>query len=197
MMKSKVLLAGGILAAAMASAPVLADNHATKVGGTFEDGLTENAYGAVSVGFGDVGLDDSALVTSFVYGKDLGGYVTNLGGEVELTTSLADAEQDVFGTTYEASYMSLGAYATYGYNLGDRIGVEGLDLFGKVGVAYNSLELETAYGSADGDEFDLGYGVGVNYNLKQFTGTDQIGVRAEFADNGVADEYKVGVSYVF
>lgn len=197
MMKSKRMILGSAIAAVLASSPVLADNHAVKQGGTFQDGLTENAYGAVSLGFGDVGLSDSALVTSFVYGKDLGGIATNLGAEVELTATLADAEEDVFGTTYEASYMSLGAYATYGYNLGQRVGVEGLDLFGKLGLAYNSAEIEGFGVSYDDSEIDVAYGIGVNYNLKKYTGTDQYGVRAEYADNGVADEYKVGISYVF
>lgn len=197
MMKSKRMILGSAVAAVMFSAPALAEHHAEKQGGTLQGGLTDNAYTAVSVGLGDVGFDDSAVITSVVFGKDLGGYLPNLGGEVELTGTVADAEQDVFGSTVEASYLSAGVYATYGYNLGDRIGVSGLDLFGKVGVAYNSAEVESVGGSMDDSEVDLGYGVGVNYNLKELTGTDQYGVRAEFADNGVAEEIKVGVSYVF
>lgn len=197
MMKTKSMILGSAVAAMMASTAVMADGHATKQGGTFQDGLTENAYGAVTVGLGDVGFSDDAVVGSLVYGKDLDGIYPNLGAEVELTGTLADAEQDVFGSTVEGSYLSLGAYATYSYNLGERVDVKGLDVFAKAGLAYNSVELETGSSSMDDSEVDLGYGVGVSYNLKALTGTDQYGLRAEYADNGVADEIKVGVSYVF
>lgn len=199
MMMTKKLMLGTAIAAAMASAPVMAGNHGdhSSKSGIFAGGLTDNAYVAASVGFGEMALSDDAVIGSLVYGKSLNDYVTNLGMEVEVTGTLADAETKVSSTTYEGSYMSVGTYATYSYNLGDNIGIQGLGLFGKVGVAFNDYEYDLAGVAYDDSDVELGYGVGVNYNLKALTGSDQLGVRAEWADNGFVDEIKVGVSYTF
>ena len=197
MIKSKSMLIGSAIAAVMASSAAMAGGHVASQGGTLTDGLTNNAYIAATVGIADVGLNDDAVIGSVVYGKDLGGYLQNLSAEVEFTGTLADGESDLMGTTIEASYMSAGVYAVYSYDVGTHVGIHGLDLFGKAGVAYNDYEVSSPIVTVDGSDFDLGFGVGVNYNLKALTGTDSLGVRAEWADNGAADEVKVGLSYVF
>lgn len=193
MKMTRKLMLGTAIAAAMASAPAMADSHA----GGVVDTLKKDAYVAASVGLGDMGASDDAVIGTLTYGRDLDQYAANLGYEVELTGTLADAEQDVLGTTYEGSYMGLGAYATYGYNLGQHIGVQGLDVYGKAGVAFVDFEIETAIGTYEDDDIDLAYGVGVNYNLQAVTGVENVGLRAEILDNGLYDEVKVGVSYAF
>lgn len=189
----KTFFLGAVAAAAFtAASPAIADGHSgAGIDALNLDTLKEGAYAAGFVGTTDLGLDDAITVTGLL-GTDLGVILPNLSAEVETTFTAADAE----AMGVEASYFAMGAYASYSYNLGERVGVQGLDVFGRAGLGYSSVDVDAGMFSGEADDTGLVFGVGVNYNLQAYTGTEDFGLRAEYVDDG-ADTYRVGVSYVF
>lgn len=184
----KKMFLGGVIAAALAASPAMAD-----VGGLNTGYLTEDAYAGASIGFGDMGLSDSAIIVSGRYGKGLEDVFPNLGVEVETTLTLANASTDYLGYDYDASYFGLSGFAVYNYAVGERIGVQGLTAFGRIGLGFTSYDYEYI----DDTDISLALGVGVKYGLGEITGNDRLSVRAEWTDQGLYDEFKAGVDYAF
>lgn len=188
----KTLILGGAVAAIMASTPVLAE-EARGISALNADTIKNDAYASASIGFADLGMSEDATIVTGLLGTNLDAVAPNLGAEVEMTLTLADAETNYMGMDFNASYFGLSGYATYSYALGEKIGVEGLDLFGRAGLGYTSYDYEYA----DGTDVSLALGVGVNYDLAKQTGVENLSLRAEYTDSGLVDEYKVGVTYRF
>lgn len=185
-MMTKLLL-GGLIAAALASGPALASDPAlSKVPGA---DAVSGSYVALTAGSLDLGYaDDPALLTG-VYGVDLDGVATNLGAEVEVTGTFSDG--DVLGV--DVRYQGVGAYLTYGHNLGRYLGIEYLDGFARAGLAYGELEV----GSISDNSVDLAYGVGVAYNPRALTRVDNFGVRVEYTERDWGDSVSAGITYAF
>ena len=98
----------------------------------------------------------------------------NFSVEGEFTTTISspdDSYSDAFGTlTLEASYYTLAAYAKYNHPVNEQ-----LDVFGRVGLLYESVEAKVsgtgfysaAAGSASETDTGLSFGFGMNYEINQ------------------------------
>lgn len=188
----KKIILGSAVAAVLASSPALAMDNTVDVASMVKD----NSYAGASVGISDMGLADDAVIVTGRYGMGLGDLipaVPNLAAEVEATMTVSDASTEYFGGSYDASYFGLSTYAVYNYDLGERVNVEGLTVFGRAGVGYTNYDYEYI----DDTDIDVAVGVGAKYDLSAVAGVENLSVRAEFTDQGVYDEFKAGVDYAF
>lgn len=156
------------LSAALTPGFATADDHQSNPNTVTAQRLIENGYAEARLGFADMGLDDSAMVLAGTLGTDLSQIYPGLGAEGELTITATDAESEYFGSTIEASYFSLGGYATYTYSLDNEI--KGLEVLGRLGLTYTDVEVSANNGSysasADGSGIDIAVGVGARYALR-------------------------------
>jgi len=133
-----------------------------------------------------LGLDDNATVLTGVVGSNLDNVREGLAVEADLTMTLMDAESEFFGTSFEASYTKLGGYAVYNYPLVDV--TEGLSIFGRGGLAYTSLDIESASDSS----IDLAFGLGAKYEIR-----DQIKLTGQYDTYESIDVFSIGAEYSF
>ncbi|MBC7181978.1 MAG: porin family protein [Marinobacter sp.] len=190
----KHILICSTLSVVLATGYAHADNHSTNQSPVTAQSLIENGYAEGRLGFADLGLDDSAMVLAGTFGTSLSDIYPGLGAEADLTITATDAESDYFGSTLEASYFSLGGYATYTYSLDSR--VKGLEVLGRVGLTYTDVEVSASNGaysaSADGSGVDIGLGIGARYKLR-----DNLAVVGRFDTYESIDVLSFGATFRF
>jgi opacity protein-like surface antigen len=175
----KVLIASAI-AATMASSLAFAQETAPAEGAFY-----------VGVVTADTVLDDNAVALKGGYNYGLESLMAGLSLDSELTMSIVDAEQEFAFDTAEVSYWSAGSFARYTYGL-DAI-APGLEVYGRAGLVYVDVELDSAStGTISDDSFEFGYGAGLSYQV-----ASQVSVYADYTSITDLDEASVGVAYSF
>ena len=86
----------------------------------------------------------------------------NFSVEGEFTTTISSPDTTIFGTTIELSYYTLAAYAKYNHEVNP-----GLDIYGRAGLIYESVELSGGGGSASDTDTGLSFGFGMNYEINE------------------------------
>ena len=85
----------------------------------------------------------------------------NFSVEGEFTTTISDPDDSAAGFTWDISYYTLAAYAKYTHPVNQQ-----LDLYGRIGLLYESLTISTNFaGSASDSDFGLSFGFGANYEI--------------------------------
>lgn len=190
----KNILVCSALSATLVTGLVHADTHDTRGDAFTSQKLIENGYAEARLGFADMGLDDSATVIAGTFGTSLAHVYPGLGAEADLTITAADAESDYFGSTLEASYFSLGGYATYTYSLDKEI--KGLEVLGRLGLTYTDAEASASNGSvsasASDSSIDIGLGIGARYNLR-----DNLAIVGRYDTYESIDVLSVGATFRF
>ena len=121
-----------------------------------------NDYLNAQLAIADVDGYDEGIAGVVTYGMPLPQVHQNFFVEGEFTSTLADPDAVIGGTSVEASYYTLGAYAVYAHPISDDI-----KLRGRAGLLYYDLDV-SASGSgirASDDGFELTFGVGATFNV--------------------------------
>ncbi|WP_166260441.1 outer membrane beta-barrel protein [Marinobacter salicampi] len=193
----KKILFSVATSAVLFSGAASADNFQRAV-----DYLKDDAYVKATIGFADVGLDDSALAVTGTYGKNLPHIHPGVSAEFDLSFSLSDAESTYSHSMgrgkLSASYVALGAYGVYEHGLDDLLA--NLSIYGRAGLVYTSFDAETSssYGgysasnSFSDSSFDLGLGVGGRYQYNE-----PVSFVVDYTTFDEVDLFSVGARYEF
>ena len=84
----------------------------------------------------------------------------NFSVEAEATSTLVEPKGTVAGTTWEASYYTLGGYGVYSHPLSEKF-----HLRGRLGVLYKNVQVSSPTESKKEDGFELSYGLGFTVGL--------------------------------
>ncbi|MEQ1802960.1 MAG: outer membrane beta-barrel protein [Gammaproteobacteria bacterium] len=173
----RLLAAGGILSAAMLSAPVYAGGDS---GFYIGAGIGQASVDNVD-GLGSFDADDTAY-------KLIGGYnfgivpLVDLSAEIEYVDfgSPADGSAEVDGN-------AIAAFGLAGVNLGP------VGLFGKAGAFTWDADASDGTNSVSDDGTDMAYGIGARFHIGSF----QIRAEYEIFDVDIADVDLLSASFIY
>ena len=123
-----------------------------------------NRYTSFQGAMADVDGYDAGIAGVATYGIRVPEMHKNFAVETEFTMTFIEPEGLERGTTYEASYFTLGAYGVYAHPLSEKFHVRG-----RLGILYEDYEKSSPTTSATRDGFELSYGLGITVGLSQET----------------------------
>lgn len=172
----KKTLSLAVAAAALATAPALADGFYADAGYTFTSIDVEDSGTSLDVDLGSI--------------TARGGYDFNQNFGVELEGSFGVSDEDVLGATVELNYL-VGAYGKIQAPL-----AETFNVFARAGVV--NAELEVSGGGLSESDSETGFGVGAGATLDV---TDTVYVRGDYTrldiDDLEADTFTISVGFRF
>lgn len=122
-------------------------------------------YMNLQLGISDVDGFDEGFAAIGTFGRPVPHIHQNFSVEGEVTTTIADPDRSVAGTSIEVSYFTLGAYGVYSHPLNQYA-----SLRGRAGLVYYDTDVSTTVpgvqGSDDGIELSVGFGVTYNLNKR-------------------------------
>lgn len=121
-----------------------------------------NRYTTFQGALADVDGYDSGIAGIATYGIRVPEMHKNFSVETEFSMTFIEPEGKVGGTTYEASYYTLGGYGVYSHPVSEKFHVRG-----RLGVLYEDVEISTAAGSKTDDGFELSFGAGITVGLSK------------------------------
>jgi len=119
-----------------------------------------NRYATIQGALADVDGYDSGIAGVATYGIRVPEMHSNFSVETEFSMTFVEPEGKVGGTTWEASYYTLGAYGVYAHPLSEKFHVRG-----RLGVLYEDVEVNSPAESKTDDGFELTYGFGFTVGL--------------------------------
>lgn len=121
-----------------------------------------NRYYSLQGALADVDGYDSGIAGIATYGVRVPEMHKNFSVEGEFGMTFIEPEGKAAGTTYEASYYTLGAYGVYAHPVSEKFHVRG-----RLGVLYEDVEISSAAGSTSDDGFELTFGAGISIGLSK------------------------------
>jgi len=122
----------------------------------------QEQYAKIQLAIADVDGFDNGLALVGTYGLKMPQVHPNFSFEGELTTTISDPETSFFGTTLKASYYTLAGYGVYTHQATPK-----LALFGRAGLLYEDVSIDTPFGSGSSSDFGLSFGVGANVAMQR------------------------------
>ena len=109
----------------------------------------------------DVSGFSGGLAVALGYEMPLTQVDPNFSVEGEFTTTISDPDDSVGLATWDISYYTLAGYAKYSLPVSPQ-----LDLYGRLGLLYDSVTVKTNFaGSSSDSDFGISLGFGGNYEI--------------------------------
>lgn len=178
----RLLAAGGILSAAMLSAPAFAGGDSGfYIGAGVGQASVDDISGGEGIGSNNFDGDDTAykLIVGYNFGIIP---LVDLGVEAEYVDF---GEPDDDGVEVDAD--AIAAFGVAGVNLGP------VGLFGKVGAFSWDADVSDGIDSGSDDGTDMAYGIGARFHIASF----QIRAEYEIFDADVADVGLLSASLIY
>lgn len=121
-----------------------------------------NRYTTFQGALADVDGYDSGIAGVATYGIRVPEMHKNFSVETEFSMTFFEPDAKVGGTTYEASYYTLGGYGVYSHPVSEKFHVRG-----RLGVLYEDVEVSSAAGGTSDDGFELTFGAGITIGLSK------------------------------